>query len=281
MSSRSRTEVAYWDAIASRYYDEVVSPFAEGVRFPLRADVRKTLRAWRKGSAIDRKVAVDFGCGIGAGLLTFAGQVGLAVGLDFSDAMLDESERSLAKAGIHYVRFRNGRGLQKTRSRITRLRSGQLAAPDTVLVNGDFRRLEPLTGNVDLGLAVNSISPSHDDDVQPIFDQICACMRRRGTLLVVLPSLDTIHYLSRLSRHSGTKLPGLGKIQEGMYRDGSGCQQKYYTEKEVCDLFSRQRIKIVRFEKLRYPWSYMKSGGWGYFPGHERVWDWYVHARIV
>lgn len=280
---RRESESAGWDKLASCYYEEVISPFARGVRFRLRADIRRILRTWHGDGTIERRVVMDFGCGCGPSLLLVAGRVGFAAGIDFSEAMLDESERELEGTGISVTRYGRRKGVRALAHRIELFAQNELEGQQTVLVNGDLRKLDPLYGRADLGLAINAISPPTAGDVGVMFREVTACIKSSGLLIFVFPSLDTMYHLFKLVRRYKVRVPDLGRIEpgDGLYIGPSGDRQKFFTPDEIESLFNSQGWVIDEMEKVRYPWDLMRRMGWGYFPRHRRLWDWYViaHAR--
>jgi 2-polyprenyl-3-methyl-5-hydroxy-6-metoxy-1,4-benzoquinol methylase len=271
-------ESAGWDEVAGNYHDAVISPFARGVRFRLRSDIRRILRTWRADGTIGRRVLVDFGCGCGPGLLLVAGQVGFVAGIDFSERMLDESERTLRGAGISVSRYGRRKGVGALAHKIALLAQNRLEDHQTVLVNADLRRLAPLYHRVDLGLAINSISPPNPRDVGVMFRQVTNCIKPSGRLIFLFPSLDTMYHLFKLVRRHNVKLADLGKIEaeHGVYIDPTGDRQKFFTPDEIQGLFKARGWVIDKMEKVRYPWDLARRLGWGYFPRHHRLWDWYV-----
>ncbi|MHC4640377.1 MAG: class I SAM-dependent methyltransferase [Planctomycetota bacterium] len=269
--------------MAPHYEEQVISPFSSEVRFRLPGDIRRFLRAWRTDGTINRRVVLDFGCGCGNSLLLVAGQVGLAAGIDFSEGMLIQSKIRLEQAGIEVIRYNRRQGLRAVAQRVNLLKKGELTGRETVLVNANLLRLSSVHACADLGLVINSISPQNARDVHTIFHQVTASIKRDGTCIFVFPSLDTMYYLFKLVRRHKKAPPDLGAIEEpdGIYVEPEGSRQKFFAPNEIEKLFESNRWNIDLMEKVRYPWDLIKRFGWGYFPRHHRLWDWYVvgHPR--
>lgn len=278
-----RVESVEWDELAPHYEEQIISPFAPEVRFRLPVDILRMFRAWRTDGTINHRVVLDFGCGCGNSLLLVAGRVGLAAGIDFSEGMLAQSEIRLERAGIDVTRYNRRRGLRAVAQRVNLLNKGKLTGCETVLVNANLLRLGPIRACADLGLVINSISPQNAREVSTIFHQVTASIKRDGTCIFVFPSLDTMYYLFKLVRRYEVTPPDLGVIetQDGIYVEPEGSRQKFFTPDEIEKLFKSNRWNIDRMEKVRYPWDLIQRFGWGYFPQHPRLWDWYVvgHPR--
>jgi SAM-dependent methyltransferase len=269
-------EVAWWDAAADAYDAWVIHPFARGVDFPLRGHIRRLLAGWKRRGELERRVAIDFGCGRGQGLAFFAGRVGFACGLDFSTRMLDLSERALKRRGISASRYPRRGGLVRLRHDLRKFQPG---ASRTALVEADMRDLSPLRRSADVALAVNSILPARPADVPRVFNQVVSVLKRGGVLMAVLPSLDAFQYLLALAKRRGVRLPDVGRVDEqGMFHEG-GERQKFFLPAEIMRLSEASRLQVLALEKVRYPWTLMRRFGWGYFPGRPRLWDWALLAR--
>lgn len=279
--TKRESESAAWDEVAQCYYEEVISPFAPGVRFRLRKDIRRIFRKWQDNGTIEHRVVIDFGCGCGPAMSLIAQRVGFAVGIDFSERMLDQSQIRLEKAGINVSRYSRKNGLRALAHRIDLFERGTLRERQTILVNSDLRRLGPIHKRIDLGLAINSICPPNPQDVKVIFREVTSCIKSDGSCIFLFPSLDTLYYLYRLIERNETiqaKAPDLEqiKLEDGFYVDQDGNRQKFFMPHEIQNLFKSQRWVIDEMEKHRYPWDLINRMGWGNFPGCQRIWDWYV-----
>jgi hypothetical protein len=65
----------------------------------------------------------------------------------------------------------------------------------------------------------------------------------------------------------------------GVVTDESGLMQKYYLPGELTRLLNAHRFRVVRMERIEYPWRTANAHGWGFFPGRPRIWDWYIEAQ--
>jgi hypothetical protein len=276
-----------WDELAANYYEAIISPFAQGVQFRLGTDIHHYLSKWNEDGTIERRVVMDFGCGCGPAMLLVAGQVGLAAGIDFSERMLDQSEKALKGAGISLTRYGRRKGIRELRHQIDLFEQAALPGPQTFLVNGDMRQLGPIHKRVDLGLAINSICPPNPQDVKIIFHKITECIKQDGFSIFLFPSLDTMHYLFTLIQRyqdqekspRRKKPPYLGRVEDGIYIEPEGDRQKYFEPDEIRALFDYEGWIIDEMEKVFYPWDLIQRIGWGHFPKEDPLWDWYVIAH--
>lgn len=55
--------------------------------------------------------------------------------------------------------------------------------------------------------------------------------------------------------------------------------QKYFFPFEIKWRFKKVGFVSVRLRKVYYSWEYCKAHYYGYFPGYERIWDWFVVAE--
>lgn len=278
MTTSSDPAIA-WDSSATTYYDSVISPFDQDVDFRLSRDLEQLLRDHRGEDGVCDLVVTDFGCGCGEALALVAEHARWTVGIDFSEKMLSESEHRLRSQGITVTRYSREQGCESLARDVARAKRKR--SPRTILLNADFRDLRPLRQFCDIGLAINSISPPRTQQVDPIVRELTRVHKPGGFLLAVFPSWDTVEYLLELATIHNARLEGISrKISEaGIFADPTGFRQKFFHKSEIETLCAVHGWKIETIEKVRYPWSMMQRYGWGYFPNHEEVWDWYVMAR--
>ena len=151
--------------------------------------------------------------------------------------------------------------------------------PRTLLVRGDMHALAGLRGSADLVVAVNSISPERPGRAAQMFEQVAACLKPGGVLMAVLASLDAFQYLTTMAARLGVALPDAGRVDaRGMFHEG-GEQQQFFTPGDIRALCAATALRVVRLQKVRYPWRLMQRFGWGYFPGRPRLWDWHLVAQ--
>lgn len=274
------TRLQYWDRFAARYHHDVISPFAPEVSFRLSKDLSSIVHAWERDGSIQRRVAIDFGCGVGDGLRLIAGRFPLAAGIDYSNAMLEQSHRMLQREN-HVVQCLRRNGLSILASAIKNVKKRKVAQCRTFLVRGNLEQLGSLARSTDICLAINSlISPTWTRNDR-MFREVARSVARDGRLFLVLPAFDAMEYLFRLLQRYNINSSAEGYLMhpQGIFVDPSGLKQKYYTPDEILALLNNYRLQVVRMEKILYPWSFIRRFGWHYLPRHRRLWDWYVIAR--
>lgn len=249
---------AYWDAIAHTYYDQVLSPLVEGVRNPLIPFI--------KGLNHERYPNVaDFGCGTGTLLLLLCQYFKHVWGIDFSTKMLD----------------------------IAKERTSECSNVQLELL--DMRDLGKLYDTFDIAFMVNAIAVNHDTP-GIVLREINKCIHPNGLLAGIFPSFDTVLHLKELtynkyiseglSTHLADK-----KIREefdkkhkmdekdAFYSEDGVHIQKFFREEEIKDLIEKAGFTISRVEKVLYPWELCRKFGYGYFPGEDEIWDWFILAQ--
>lgn len=274
------SQLQHWDKLARRYHCQVISPFAPKISFRLPNDISSIVRSWGRDGSLGKRVAIDFGCGVGDGLQLLAGRFPLAAGIDFCEAMLQQSYRRLHRER-HPVQYLRGNGLTALADAITDVKKRKDTQRHTFLVKANMERLRPLANSVDIGLAINSFIAPTPTKNRRMFREVARSLTKGGTLFLVMPSLDTVEYLFKLFHRYDIDASSMGSVQqpEGIFVEPSGLRQKYYTPDEIVDLLEENNLHMATMEKVLYPWSLIKRFGWGYFPRHRRLWDWYVIAR--
>jgi SAM-dependent methyltransferase len=279
--STLQEELQWWDDLARHYHQDVITPFDPKVDFRLRRDLNGQFRAWRRDGTLDRRVVLDLGCGIGEAIEMVAGTVGVAAGIDFSDGMLDASQRRLEAAGLQVRRLGGSQSLRQLRRLVDRREASADTPPLAVLARGNLLRLRSLEESCDMALAINSTAAESLTQAYRMVQQICACIKPGGVLIAVFPALDNVDYLRRLHQRHKADMRNLGHVSDDgrMYIHGDGEPQKFYTPEEIGELCDCHGLQIQRLDKIRYPWKVVARYGWGYFPRSPRLWDWYLVAK--
>jgi SAM-dependent methyltransferase len=270
--------VSKWDRLAKHYHDEVITPFSPRVEFRLGDDLDRSLRRWKRDRSLARRIVLDLGIGCGESMLTHAGRVGMAIGLDFSPGMLQSARRTLAAADVHADPDWQ---LEDAVALASRVRRRRRLDPEVRLVRGDMRDLQALHGLGDLVLGINSITDGQLSATTTMFAEAARCVRPGGRFIGVFPALDTMQYLDSLCARLGVELEYVGEVDypDGVYVDPGGTRQKFFLPEEIEQLCRAHGLKIRLMEKILYPWRMMEECGWGYFPRHPRLWDWYIIAE--
>lgn len=63
------------------------------------------------------------------------------------------------------------------------------------------------------------------------------------------------------------------------YADDGVNIQRFFNDNDIKPLFEKFGLNIIEYEKLYYPWDLAEKFGYGYFPGEEEIWDWFIVAE--
>lgn len=160
----------------------------------------------------------------------------------------------------------------------------------------DMKDLEGLDGLLDIAISINSILPETINEVGQIIRGVYKSLKPGGEFVGILPAADTVIYLALLEHK---QLLDQGKEETeatkeierifntnrqfsilGFQRDSpSDPRQKYFFPSEIELIFKEAGFKSVLLQKVYYSWAYCKDHNYGYFPGKERIWDWFVIAK--
>ena len=66
-----------------------------------------------------------------------------------------------------------------------------------------------------------------------------------------------------------------------LYADDGVNIQRFIHEDEIDHMFKKVGLKIDKKKKLNYPWNLTKKKNYGYFPGEDEIWDWFVVAKKI
>jgi SAM-dependent methyltransferase len=243
-----------WSRVARRYEKEFIDPYRDGVRSPLPARLKKL------GSR--NKIAADLGCGIGPLLPELAARFRQVYAVDFAPGMLERAkERCRGLKNITYIH----------------------AALDN---------LAELCGKIDVAIAVNSLvmpSVAHQDRC---LSQILGVLRPKGTLLGILPAMDSVHYYTMLlldraladGKPESTARKNAAHFNDhelydfafGQFRF-EGIEQHFWQPFEVRYRLRKAGFQGIRLKRVLLDWAQFT---WGDdFKRYTPPWDWYFEAR--
>ncbi|WP_250847120.1 class I SAM-dependent methyltransferase [Aquisphaera insulae] len=248
-----------WGRHAARYQEFFVDPFAPGVVNPL----------WDAlGSMEDagRKTVLDLGCGTGPLLPLLLDRYGFGrvIALDFAPGMLAQARKRLGPERSGRVEF-----LERSMTGLVDLR-----------------------GRVDVAIAINSLVMPDIRDIDSALGEIRESLQPGGVFLGIVPSLDSIQYLTMLQLDQALKL-GMSPEEAaqftalhaehrlydfafGRFRY-RGLRQKFWTSFEVEYRLGKAGFRVEGPSKVLYPWdeSAPATAELGEYPP---CWDWYFRA---
>jgi SAM-dependent methyltransferase len=244
-----------WSRVAADYEQEFIDPDLPEVRNPVR---RALARVKRPGC----KTVADLGCGIGPLLPFLAERFGRVVAVDFADGMLRRArERCRGHANVEF-----------------------LERPLTDLT--------PLVGQLDVAVAVNSLVMPEIGQIEAALGAIHAALKPKGLLLGIVPSIDSVHYMTMLlvdrARQAG--MPEAKARQNaaqhaehelfdfafGDFRM-RGIRQHFWQPFEVRARLRHAGFRRIRIEKVPLAWRQFACAR--DLAGQPPPWDWFFEAR--
>jgi SAM-dependent methyltransferase len=236
---------AYWDAVAADYDGAVLSVFDHDAAGLVRSRIVAAARAAPAGQA------ADLGCGVGK-FTSLLAENFLHV------QACDRSARGLAGAGI------------RCRER-----------PNITFSCFDLAHDPAPFAPVEFVLCVNVlIMPSLDERLRA-WRAVCNQIALGGTLVLVVPSLESVHYgyfaaldaallaggsCAESLRRTTSRAGSIAEMQHGVHAL-DGVRTKHYLREELEQMLPAHECEIDELVKLDYPASSPAS------------WDWLVTAR--
>jgi ubiquinone/menaquinone biosynthesis C-methylase UbiE len=248
-------EKAHWDNIAGRYNDEIFDVF--------KSDRKKRLAHYFRKHSNKKNQAIDFGCGTGKAFEYLAPAFRKVHAIDISAQCLIAA---------------------KSRS-----------FPNITFSRQDLSRRNLQLPKVDFVFCCNVIMLPEISKNQVMFSNIRRCLRKNGSALIVIPSLESIMFSSwRLIDWYGKEGVSPAEIpaSELAYFKGNkrdilqgivhidGVATKHYTQSEIHVLFERANLGLTAVEQLTYDWSseFSAPPKWMNEP---YPWDWLVECKPI
>jgi SAM-dependent methyltransferase len=246
-------EKLHWNRIAPSYNDEIFDVF--------QSDKKKKLPRYFKKHAGLTKTAIDFGCGNGKSFPFIASLFKHILGLDISKSLLAQAR---------------ARGYQNVD-----LQQADLTKKNLKLPSADF------------AFCCNVIMFPDIQKNYTMINNIHRSLKRGGTALLVLPSLDSAIFSSwrliDLYRKEGVKPEDI-PAHEFHYFKGNkrdliqgivhidSVPTKHYSQSELHVIFKESGFTITQVDKLEYDWNTELSNppDWLKDP---YPWDWLVECR--
>ena len=245
-----------WDLIAKDYYTEVISPLKDCVSNPLFSEL--DFKSW------DDKVVLDAGCGAGRLLPTLAKKFHYVYGKDFSKGMIDESKKVTKGMG------------------------------NVSCFVGDLKKSYNEKNKYDVLISVNSLLDPSVLNITKILNVFYSSMKKGGTFLGVLPSMESYLYQSMLYVDKKLTHSKKEKLVEKQMKkkldeknfdysvgriEFDGCFQKAFYDFEISYRFKKAGFTNLKIGKVLYDWKEWREAGQTYFPKEQPPWDWYVKCE--
>jgi SAM-dependent methyltransferase len=243
----------HWDNIGTKYDDEVFDVF--------RSDKNQVLTRYFMKHADKKKDAIDFGCGTGKAFEYLSPSFKHVLGLDISGELL----RIAKTRGYKNITYKRA-DLAKSRVKIPQ---------------------------ANFALCCNVAILPEPDRNKAIFKTISHGLKKNGTGLIVIPSLESIFYSSwrliewyKMEKVKPEEIPK----DELLYYKGkttdilqgiiniNGVRTKHYTSPELRVITQEAGLSITAIEKLEYDWSteFAAPPSWLKEPF---PWDWMIEVK--
>jgi len=245
-----------WDRLAKKkeYLADVISPFAYKSSAEI---IEKEIRRF----ANKNKTAIDLGTGLGILVPFLSRNFREVFAIDYSSGMVDFAKQH-----------------------------------NKHLKNAVFEKMNmldmPYKNKFDAAIAINSIIAPSIKSVTKIIKNIHKLLKKNGTLIAVLPSLEAILYCAMLVNEKKLKTYSEKTARKktrqviegwcydfllGFMKEGKEVQKHFY-DFEIEYRLKKAGFKDIEIKKIHYPWKVLEDKDRN-FPGEEPVWDWLVVAR--
>jgi 2-polyprenyl-3-methyl-5-hydroxy-6-metoxy-1,4-benzoquinol methylase len=243
---------SYWEKIAPDYNDEIFDV--------LQNDKKALIRSAIKKIASTTKTIIDIGCAIGKWIPVLSPAFKKVYAVDIS-------AKNLQIAQQLYPQYTN-----------VEYRRANMSSKKNKLPK------------CDAGICINAILTSSLKDRTIFFQSLSACIKKGGTIILTIPSLESymlssiIGYQWKIDRSVlGKKISGKealqkwNNIQQGN-ADIDNVPHKHYLKEELQLLLSNAGFIAEDFQKIEYSWKteFLKPPAWLKEP---KPWDWMVVAK--
>lgn len=247
-------QAQHWSRAAEVYEKEFIDPYLPGVRNPLRQVLAEL-------PGTSSQTVADLGCGIGPLLPFLAERFQRVLAVDFAAGMLQRARAACVNQ--HNVEF-----LQRS-----------------------FTDLQPLAGQVDVAVAVNSLVLPDVGELERSLAAIYAILKPGGHFLGIVPAIDGVHYFTMLL-HDRARQIGMPEAKarqnaahhaEHAFYDFAfgdfhyqGLHQHFWQPFEVRYRLRRAGFRNIRLAKVHLSWE--QFGCAADLKDEAPPWDWFFHA---
>lgn len=245
---------SYWEKMAPSYSEEIFDVLHNDKKALIRKAIEKV--------ASKNKTVIDIGCAIGKWLPLLSPQFKKVIALDISIKNLQIAQ------GLH-----------------TDLTNIEYVRADMSAKKNSFTPC-------DAGICINAILTPSQKDRDTFFKGLSRCIKKGGTLIMSIPSLESWMLTSVLqqqykidkkyfpaTKSSKDALRKWNNIKKGNV-EIDNVPHKHYLAEELEILLMKAGFKTEAIEKLEYDWSteFHKAPSWLKKPG---PWDWLAIAKKV
>ena len=233
-----------WDRVAGAWDDHIMSSLEENVNGSIATLIASV--------AATHRSILDYGCGVGRYLPLLSRSFEQVVGVDYSRLCVEQAGALT-------------RGLPNVRTHTTT----------------QFARSAP-RARFDVVLMANVLLHADTKIRTRILDLALARLRPGGTLLLLVPAIESVHLAEAVrlaytrKRASAYARPAGGVFDPGVIAI-NGQPTKHYSAEEIPLLLQARRLKLDSLARAEYSWSSESFEGLDRrLP--QRPWDWLISA---
>jgi SAM-dependent methyltransferase len=238
----------YWDRQADHWDEEIFDS--------LREDVRGVIRRAIRAAARRHDAVIDFGCGVGGYLALLSRTFTRVHAIDWSPRCVAQAKRRAERLANVAVERNTPRALK----RLERTFGCVVAANVVIHPDGHVRRR--------------------------LWSAIRRVVKRGGTGIFVVPSLESAAYCEFMRRRTAPRLPSSYDFHPDLPRAEAGTVSiegvptKHYTGDELSATLATCGFRLSRLDRANYKWSTESLNP----PRRMRAelpWDWLAVATAV
>ena len=236
--------------MTARDWDRLADSWDEHIMSSLHEDTSGNIAALLRAVAQSHRRILDYGCGVGGYLPLLSAQFAEVTAADTSAACVAQARRaalSLPNVGVTTI-----------------------------------RKL-PRTGDYDAVLLANVLLHPGEAARARILERVCAQLRRGGTLVLVVPAVESVHLseavrraYTRKRKSAYTPAPPGRAFEPGIIGI-NGNPTKHYSADELPLVLQRHGLELTRLERARYSWLSEAFEGLDRRL-EQRPWDWVAAA---
>ncbi|MBK5269411.1 MAG: class I SAM-dependent methyltransferase [Bacteroidia bacterium] len=242
----------YWEKIAPAYNDEIFDVLHNDKKAIIRSAINKL--------SSKSKTVIDIGCAIGKWLPVLSPAFKKVYAVDISAKNLEIAKKN-------YPQYKN-----------------------VMYQRADMSNSKTKLPVCDFAICINAILTSSLNDRILFFKSLSGCLKKRGHVVLVVPSLESYLFTSIVSNQWKIDRAVLGKkttAQQALQKwnnikqgnaDIDDVPTKHYLKEELSLLLNREGFVIEDFQKIEYNWKteFLRPPKWLHEP---MPWDWMVIAK--
>lgn len=255
-----------WDTLTEQYFDMVLSPFDPTV--PRDNPIATTLGEMESTVADPEQPlrVLDLGCGP-AHILEYLERLPFASRISYTgiDKSLNACRQARARAALSTI--------------------------PCVILHEDVTVSKQR--DADIVVAINLVLTDSRKNNLALMEAIASALAsRRSRAILLLPAYEVIDHVASLrrqwySKHASPKqaqraVDALRRLKRphptsATYSDDGVNRQAFHSLTTIAEELPKCRLSVTHGpEKFYYPWELTRRFDYGFFPGEEKTWDWFL-----